>query len=95
MDTLQVRSFNKIGTYLGCRNIDSKRTRGDFAIIKEKICCKLSGWKARVLSQTGETVLLKSNVACILLFTMQGIKISNYIIKELDGANIDFSGSII
>lgn len=36
MDILQVRTSKSIGAYLGCRNIDCKRTRGDFTAPKKK-----------------------------------------------------------
>lgn len=50
----------------------------------------MAGWKARILSQAGKTVLIKLNLAGIILFTMQGVKIPNYIATEIDRANMYF-----
>lgn len=50
----QVLSSKNIKTYLGCMNIDCKRTREDFTFIKEKISDKLASLKAKVLSQASK-----------------------------------------
>lgn len=49
-DILQMPTSSSIRKYLGCPNISNKRTKGNFACMKEKIDRKLSGWKARMLS---------------------------------------------
>lgn len=49
MKIILVPSLNNIGKYLGCHNIDRKRTKGDFTKIKDRISSKLAGWKAGVL----------------------------------------------
>lgn len=51
--------------------------------IKEKLSCKLVQWKARLFSQVGNTVLIKSELKNIPLFTMKGIKRPNNIVKEI------------
>lgn len=90
---LQILFSSSIGTYLGCRNIDRKRTsRDDFIHIKENITNKLAGWKARVLCHAGKTILIKSNLTGISSFMMQWVKIPNYIAKELDFVIWIFSG---
>lgn len=38
----------------------------DFVKLKEKINSKLTDWKARILSQANQTVLIKSDLVCIL-----------------------------
>lgn len=70
VEILQIPKSTSIGTYLGCMNIDRKRRRRDFMVIKEN--CKLASWKARTLSQVGKSVLIKSNAPSIPLITMQG-----------------------
>lgn len=50
----------------------------------DKINIKLSGWKARMFSQAGKIILIKSNLTGIQMFTMQGIKIPSSIAKEID-----------
>lgn len=87
---LQIPQSNRLGTYLGCKNIDHKRMRSDFDGIMHKMKHKLTGWKARFLSQAGKSILIKSNMAGIPQYTMQGIKITNYIAKEMDKVNRDF-----
>lgn len=84
-DILRIRFASSIGNYLGCLNIDNNHIKGDFAHIKEKINSKLSGWNARLLSQVGKTILFKSNLTGISMFTMQGIEIPRYVAKEIDG----------
>lgn len=73
-DILQIPISSSIGKYLGCHNIDNKRTKGDFACINEKINRKLVGWKARMLSHAGKTILVKSNLTGIPMLAMQEIK---------------------
>lgn len=78
-----------IGTY-----VDPKRTRAYFVSIKEKINSKLTRWNARFLYQAGKIILVKSNLS-IPLFTMQGIKIPNYIAKEIDSSKRDLTRTIL
>lgn len=86
LDILEVPTSKSIDKYLGCSNIDRKRTIGDFLAIKEKINSRLANWKATVLSQAGQTVLIKSKLAGIP-FMMKGIKISNYAANEIYNVN--------
>lgn len=65
-----IPTYESIGAYLGCKNIDHKRTKKDLAI-KGTISSKLAGCKAHVLSQASKLVLVKSNLPSISLFTMQ------------------------
>lgn len=50
VDILKVPFPSSIGTYLGCQNVDYKRTRRYFKKIKERISSKLASWKAKVIS---------------------------------------------
>lgn len=77
------RYLRCIGIYLGYRNVDCKRTRAYSTSIKDILKSKLAGWKARVFSQAGKMVFIKWNLAGNHLFTIQGIKICNYIVKEI------------
>lgn len=65
-----IPTYESVGAYLGCKNIDRKRAKKDLAI-KGTISSKLAGCKARVLSQASKLVLVKSNLPSISLFTMQ------------------------
>lgn len=76
VNILQVPPSNNI---LGCLDIDHKRIRRDFVKTKERVSSRLAWWKARILVQAGKTVLIKSKISGILLFTMHGIKILNNI----------------
>lgn len=42
-----------------------------------------------------ETVFVKSNLAGIFLFNMQGIRIQSNIAKQIDSATKNFSGKVI
>lgn len=53
-DNLNFTQFNSIGIYLGCPNLDKRRTRSNFSCFKYKIAQKLIGWKARILSNPGK-----------------------------------------
>lgn len=55
-----------IRTYLGCHNIDKKRTKPDLDGIKLKMAQKLADWKARVLATVDKVVLVKFNLTEIL-----------------------------
>lgn len=54
MKILNITTSSTIDTYLGCHNIDKRRSRLDFNGIKDKTGRNLSGWKARMLSKTGK-----------------------------------------
>lgn len=89
-DILQIPQSKRLGKYQGCSNIDYKRTKSDFDTIKERIKCKLAGWKARFLSQAGKIVLINSNLTGIPHYIMQGIRIPNYIAKDMDRKSREF-----
>lgn len=77
VNILQVHSSNKIVSYLGFQNINQRRTRRNFLKILERITSKIDGMK--ILLQAGKTVFTKSKLTSIPFYTMQAIKIHEFI----------------
>lgn len=61
MNVLQNTSTNSSGTYLGCPNVDKRRTKLDLTEIRRRIDQKLASWEARTLSTADKIILIKSN----------------------------------
>ena len=51
---------------------------------------KLAGWKAKYLSFAGRTVLIKSVMAAIPNYVMQGVALPVHVYDKLDKINRDF-----
>uniref|UniRef100_A0A803Q8D7 DUF4283 domain-containing protein n=1 Tax=Cannabis sativa TaxID=3483 RepID=A0A803Q8D7_CANSA len=56
----------------------------DFQFVVDKVVKRLEGWKAKILSQAGRTVLIKQVVQSIPLYTMATFKLLVGICDELD-----------
>lgn len=57
-------------TCLGCSYIDKQMAKSYFDGMKDKIECKLAGWKARFLSNASKTVLINPDLAGIPQYSM-------------------------
>lgn len=54
---LQIQATNDLGKYLGLPIRHKGATRNQFNFVAERVINKLSGWKAKLLSFIGRTVL--------------------------------------
>lgn len=76
--------------YLGV-DLENMRSKSNiFKSIVEKVRNKLAGWKAPLLSQTGRTVLVKSVLQSIPIYTLSCYKAHVMIIDELYKIRRDF-----
>lgn len=57
-------------TYLGWSYIDKQIAKSYFDVMKDKIECKLAGWKARLLSNASKTLLIKPDLTGIPQYSM-------------------------
>lgn len=65
VDLMQIQAANEPGTYLGLP-LSIPRSKAQVCrVIEEKIANRLSGWKARSLSQAGRTVLIQAVASAI------------------------------
>lgn len=84
-DISQITPSNGIGTCIGCSNVDQKKNKVDFEVIKNKLVHELASWKARVLLHACKLVLIKSNLTGIPQFSMNWSNIQHILIRKLTG----------
>ncbi|KAB1225938.1 hypothetical protein CJ030_MR1G005469 [Morella rubra] len=65
--------MKKDSKYLGLSIFWGKAKANHFVEIKDRIQSKVSGWKSKVLSQSGRTVLIKSVATSLPQFYMQSL----------------------
>ena len=73
-DKLGIQEIHDIRKYLGFPLRHRGATRNPYIFIVEKVMSKLARWKAKYLSFTGRTVLIKSVMSTIPNYVMQGIR---------------------
>lgn len=81
---LQLQEMRPGHKYLGLPLFLPHSRMVAFGHIREKILSKLSGWKAKVLSQAGHTVLLKTVAASMPLYPMSTFLLPKGWCKDLD-----------
>lgn len=72
---LGIAMTTNIGRYLGIPIITGGKGKADFTFLVDKICSKLSGWKASILSQAGRISLAQSCIFSIPTYIMQTSKL--------------------
>ncbi|KAL0378476.1 UNVERIFIED_CONTAM: hypothetical protein Sradi_3153100 [Sesamum radiatum] len=55
-----IRRENRLACYLGLPSGVARSKRDFFATIRDKVCARILGWNAKLLSQDGHEVLIKS-----------------------------------
>ncbi|KAB1225192.1 hypothetical protein CJ030_MR1G016594 [Morella rubra] len=84
MDHLQLRKLPSKAKHLGLPLI-IPRSKGEAAVeIKEKFLKKITGWKAKILSQAGRTMMIKAVAGAIPSYFLGYYAMPNAWCKDLD-----------
>ncbi|XP_065629740.1 uncharacterized protein LOC136067578 [Quercus suber] len=77
-------------TYLGVPLFLSRSRNQDFRYIKERLDCKLSGWKSKNLSWSRRATLIKSVAQAIPVYAMSAIQFPKGLCEQLDASTRRF-----
>ena len=70
--------------YLGLSSFVGRQKRACFNQIKERIWSKMQGWKERLLSQTGNEVMIKVVIQSIPTYSMSVFHLPIGLIKDIE-----------
>ncbi|XP_030942085.1 uncharacterized protein LOC115967152 [Quercus lobata] len=87
---LGIQAMDNIGNYLGFSINQKGVARNMLNFIAKRVMSKLSRWKARFLSFTGRSVLVKSVMSSIPNYVMQATALTAHLCEKLDKINSDF-----
>lgn len=76
--------------YLGLPLMFRPSRKKAFQPLLDKVLSKINGWRAKTLSQAGQTVLIKSMVAAIPTYAMSTFLLPSSLCKNLDCRFKDF-----
>ena len=76
--------------YLGLPTHIQRSHQAQFSIILEKISSRISGWKAKVLSQAAKATLIKSVLSSIPSYWMSSFKLPKSTCSQIDARLRDF-----
>ncbi|KAL0392972.1 UNVERIFIED_CONTAM: hypothetical protein Sradi_2520000 [Sesamum radiatum] len=84
-DTLQIRMENKMELYLGLPSKVARSKKDLFATIRDRVWQRISGWNAKLLSQVGKDVIIKSIIQAIPSYAMGCFRLPTTLLSELHG----------
>ncbi|KAK4604733.1 hypothetical protein RGQ29_012985 [Quercus rubra] len=87
---LGIKHSKEFGKYLGIPILMDGRNKRAYDFIIDKICTRLSSWKARSLSLAGRLTLINSVTSAIPTHLMQCKLLPSKICTELDKINRNF-----
>lgn len=87
---LQMQEMQVGSSYFGLPLYLPHSKKTAFSALKANVVGKLVGWKARVLSQAGHTVLLKSVATAMPLYHMSSVLMTKSRCADLDRLFKDF-----
>lgn len=85
-----IPTTRNLGTYLGVPLRHGRASRSHYNYILDRMRSKLANWKANSLSLVGRTVLVKSTLATVPVYTMQSQGLPAHICTEIDKICRDF-----
>ena len=89
-DVLDIVETSNLGKYLGFPLNHKGVGRNRYNFVVERVISKLLGWKSKFLSFVERTVLIKSVMAAIPNYVMQGAALPIHLCEKLDKVNNDF-----
>ncbi|KAL0281913.1 UNVERIFIED_CONTAM: hypothetical protein Sangu_2981900 [Sesamum angustifolium] len=81
--TLQIRMENKMELYLGLPSKVARSKKDLFATIRDRVWQRISGWNAKLLSQVGKDVIIKSIIQAIPSYAMGCFRLPTTLLSEL------------
>ena len=89
-DILGLHSPPSLGKYLGFPIRHTISSSQDFNYILDRVKNKLAGWKAKLLSLAGRTVLIQASSSAIPAYVMQCAQLPVRILDGIDLVNLNF-----
>ncbi|KAL0399531.1 UNVERIFIED_CONTAM: hypothetical protein Sradi_2296400 [Sesamum radiatum] len=86
---LNIRRENKMELYLGLPSRVARSKRDLFAIIRDKVWSKITGWNEKLLSQAGKEILIKSIIQAVPTYAMACFRLP-ISLKEIQSMVADF-----
>ncbi|KAL0442405.1 UNVERIFIED_CONTAM: hypothetical protein Slati_1963200 [Sesamum latifolium] len=87
---LNIRRENKMELYLGLPSRAARPKRDLFAIIRDKVWSKITGWNEKLLSQAGKEILIKSVIQAVPTYAMACFRLPISLLKEIQSMVADF-----
>lgn len=87
--TFNVAYNPHLGKYLGVF-VDNDLKKANFSEMVEKINQKLSGWKAKLLSQAGRLQLIKSVLSSTPLCRMSSFSFPKKYLQQMNATMVNF-----
>ncbi|KAL0344527.1 UNVERIFIED_CONTAM: putative mitochondrial protein [Sesamum radiatum] len=87
---LNIRRENKMELYLGLPSRVARSKRDLFAIIRDKVWSKITGWNEKLLSQAGKEILIKSIIQAVPTYAMACFRLPISLLKEIQSMVADF-----
>ncbi|KAL0294588.1 UNVERIFIED_CONTAM: hypothetical protein Sradi_6878200 [Sesamum radiatum] len=85
---------NKMELYLGLPSKVARSKKDLFATIRDRVWQRISGWNAKLLSQVGKDVIIKSIIQAIPSYAMGCFRLPTTLLFELHGMVARFCGEI-
>lgn len=82
-DKLGVQLDDGKGVYLGMQYMIGRSKNEVFAFVKNRIWCKLKGWKEKILSRAGKEVVIKAVVQAIPTYVMSCFRLTKSLCDDI------------
>ncbi|GLT55032.1 hypothetical protein SLA2020_281860 [Shorea laevis] len=79
-----VQASNRFEKYLGLPALVGRSRRRAFMSVKDRIWCRISNWKNKLLSQAGKEILLKAVAQSIPTYTMSVFLLPKTLLQEIN-----------
>lgn len=89
-ETLGIQATSCLEKYLGFPLRHKGVGHNQYNFVVERMIPKLSGWKTKLLSFAGRSMLVKSVMEAIPSYVMQGVALPMHICEKIDKVNRDF-----
>ncbi|KAL0462980.1 UNVERIFIED_CONTAM: hypothetical protein Slati_0185600 [Sesamum latifolium] len=83
VDDLSIKRENKLACYLGLLSRVAQSKWNLFATIRDKVWARIIGWNAKLFSQAGREVLIKSVIQAIPTYVMGYFRLPVTLLREI------------